>query len=30
MFLVQHRGQFHRELWSEDLWAQSEHEVHGA
>jgi hypothetical protein len=30
MFLVKSRGQSHRELWSEDWWAWSEHEVHGA
>jgi hypothetical protein len=30
MFLVKPRGQSCRELWSEDWWAQSQHEVHGA
>jgi hypothetical protein len=30
MFLVRLRGQSGRELQSEDWWAQSEHEVHGA
>jgi hypothetical protein len=29
MFLVEPRGQPHRELWSEDCWAWCEHEVHG-
>jgi hypothetical protein len=30
MFLAKPRGQSHRELWSEDWWAQSEGEVHRA
>jgi hypothetical protein len=30
LFLVEPRGQSHRGLQSEDWWAQSEHEVHGA
>jgi hypothetical protein len=30
MFLVELRGKSRRELWSEDWWAWSEHEVHGA
>jgi hypothetical protein len=30
MFLVELRGQSHRELQSEDWWAQSEQEIHGA
>jgi hypothetical protein len=30
MFLVEPRGQSYRELWSEDWWAQSEHEAYGA
>jgi hypothetical protein len=29
MFLVEPRGQSHRELWSEDWWAQSKREIHG-
>jgi hypothetical protein len=30
VFLVEPGGQTHRELQSEDWWARSEHEVHGA
>jgi hypothetical protein len=30
MFLIGPGGQSCRELWSEDWWAQSEHEVYGA